>query len=204
MRFERIGAQGIKIILDSEETKLLYNRLSEKGPAGGRLLIAALLAAAQEECSITFSGDRYNVEILDSHSGAVIYITEIKPYYYLSPRRGLTMLKKRSKQLFCCFDSPEKLLRFIKAATCTCFNSPSSQLYSNGAELVISFENSIDASAETLLSEFDVTHRYSLHSLPEEYEIMIEHDAVPKLRELLYAVSPLPYHQKQTGSCRKQ
>lgn len=189
MDFERIGEQGIKITLDSDETALLYHRLSEKGPAGGRLLIAALLAAAQEECSVTFSGNQYNVEILDSQNGAVIYITEIRPYYYLSARRGFTSLKKSNKQLFCSFDAPEKLLRFAKSASCTFLSSPSSQLYTNGTDHIMIL-GCPGEKAEMLLDEFGVKYGYGLSPMPEEYELIIESHAIETLRGLLCSVSP--------------
>lgn len=190
MDFERIGEQGIKITLDSDETALLYHRLSEKGPAGGRLLIAALLSAAQEACSMTFSGNQYNVEILDSLNGAVIYITEIMPYYYLSSRRGFTALKKSNKQLFCSFDAPEKLLRFVKSASCTFLNSSSSQLYASRTDHVIIFGGCFGEKAEMLLGEFGVKYGYGLRSMPEEYELIIESRAIETLRDLLCSVSP--------------
>lgn len=202
MDFERIGEQGVKITLDRDETALLYHRLSEKDAAGGRFLIAALLAAAQEECDLTFSGSQYNVEILDSQNGAVIYITEIRPYYYLSPRRGFTVQKKRNKQLFCCFDSPEKLLRFVRSAACTFLNGPSSQLYTNGSELIM-IPSCCGDKAEVLLNEFGVDYGYSLGAMSEGYELIIESRAIETLKELLCTLSPQPYSLPQKDSSRK-
>ena len=204
MNFERIGAHGIKIILDHDEAELLYRRLSEKGSSEGQMLIAAILASAQEQCALSFSSSEFNVEILDSAGGAVIYITEIKPYYYLSQRRGFTLLRKTSKQLFCSFDDPEKLLRFIKAASGTFLNSPSSRLYTSGTDFIVAFGSRLRDNTQALLSEFGAPYSYGFDPLPEEYEMIIERDAVRTIGDLLYKRSPPPYHQKQTGSCPKR
>lgn len=196
MRFERIGAQwekGIKIILDNDETALLYSRLSEKGSAEGRMLIAAILAAAQSECPVQFTGNELNVEILDSPSGAVIYISEIKPYYYLSPRRRMTFIGKSRYRLLCFFENAEMLLRFIKMCSCTFLCNDSEQisdLYSDGASFIIALESTDIRRTGTLLSEFGTTFRRSAKKLSEEYEIIISKNAVRELAELLNGLSP--------------
>lgn len=204
MDFERIGAHGIKIILDHDEAELLYRRLSEKGSSEGKMLIAAILAAAQEKCELSFSSGEFNVEILDSAGGAVIYITEIKPYYYLSRRRTFTLLRKASKQLFCSFDDPEKLLRFIKAASGTFLNTTSSRLYTSGTDFIIALGGRLSENTQALLSEFGTSYSYGYDPPPEEYEMIIESDAVRTIGDLLYKRSPLPYHQRQTESSPKQ
>lgn len=189
MKFERIGQDipGIKIILDSDESELLYQRLSKKGSAEGRLLIAYLLAAAQKECSVSFSGGQLNVEILDSPDGAVIYISEIKPYYYLSGRRKLRVKKKITRQLICKIDEVQKLRKFIKQIRCTpfCKEGILSDMYAGESGYIIAFYGDMPPDPYPVLYELGVEHCQSFTPPSEEYEKILEGNAVSTLAELL-------------------
>lgn len=189
MRFERIGqgVLGVKIILDSDESELLYQRLSKKGSAEGRMLIAYLLAAAQKECSVNFTGSELNVEILDSPDGAVIYISEIKPYYYLSRRRSLRVKKKITRQLICKLGDVKELRKFIKQICCTCFcgGGIHSDMYANESGYIIAFYGDLPPDPYPILYELGVEHCQSFTPPSEDYEKIIERNAVSTLAGLL-------------------
>lgn len=194
MRFERIGSReqgdlgvSVKIILDSDESELLYQRLSKKGSAEGRMLIAYLLAAAQKECSVNFSGGELNVEILDSPDGAVIYISEIKPYYYLSQRRNLRVKKKITRQLICKLSDVQKLRKFIKQIRCTCFcgDGIHSDMYAGESGYIIAFYGDLPPDPYPVLYELGVEHCNSFVQPSEDYEKILERNAVPTLARLL-------------------
>ncbi len=189
MRFERIGqgVLGVKIILDSDESELLYQRLSKKGSAEGRMLIAYLLAAAQKECSVNFSGSELNVEILDSPDGAVIYISEIKPYYYLSKRRALRVKKKITRQLICKINDVQKLRKFIKQIRCTdfCKEGIYSDMYADESGYIIAFYGDLPPDPYPVLYELGVDHCNSFMQPSEDYEKILERNAVSTLAGLL-------------------
>ncbi len=189
MKFERIGqgVPGIKIILDSDESELLNQRLSKKGSAEGRMLIAYLLAAAQKECSVSFSGGELNVEILDSPDGAVIYISEIKPYYYLSDRRKLRVKKKITRQLICKISDIQKLRKFIKQIYCTvfCKGGINSDMYAGESGYIIAFYGDLPPDPYPILYELGIEHSLSFKPPSEEYEKILEGNAVSTLAELL-------------------
>ena len=206
MRFERIGqgVLGVKIILDSDESELLYQRLSKKGSAEGRMLIAYLLAAAQKECSVSFSGGELNVEILDSPDGAVIYISEIKPYYYLSSRRGLRVKNKITRQLICKLNDVMKLRKFIKQIRAFCKEGIYSDMYAGENGYIIAFYGDMPPAPYPVLYELGVEHCLSFTPPSEEYEKILERNAVPTLAELLSERSCQPYHRRQKDSFPKQ
>ncbi len=194
MEFERLGRSGLKITLESDEAAAVYRRLAKAPALESKLLIAAILEAARESCGISFSSGTFGVEIIDSSKGAVIYVTPVTPYYYLSKRR-FRYIGKAKKQLFCYFKSPGSLLGFISTAANTALGRLGVSLLSDGNDYILAFSAKPDSFSLSLLSELETDYSLFEEHLPESCEEIISCRDLSTLKEILDDISRRTYPQ---------
>lgn len=184
MELERIGSSSFKILLDRKEAAVLYRRLACAPISESQTVIASLLEATAESCGINLRSGAISVEIIDSPDGAVIYCSTCPNAFYLSDRRfrSISRSKSGAGEVLFCFDTPKKLLNFIKASSCTPAAALPIKLYAYEGGFIAEFRTASKPWLNAWLGEFCAKCRNE--GFPQSCQLIGEYPSLRSLKEL--------------------